>query len=45
MDLSLVGVGSGTTISGITVNRAGDDAVEIWGGHVDTYKCNNCWSR
>ena len=32
--LSFVGVGSGTTISGITVNRAGDDAVEIWGGHV-----------
>ncbi len=32
--LSLVGVGSGTTISGITVNRSGDDAVEIWGGHV-----------
>ena len=33
--LSFVGVGAGTTISGITVNRAGDDAVEIWGGHVE----------
>jgi hypothetical protein len=32
--LSLYAVGSGTTISGITVNRSGDDAVEIWGGHV-----------
>jgi hypothetical protein len=33
--LSLVGVGSGTTVSDITVNRSGDDAVEIWGGHVN----------
>jgi len=32
--LSFVGVGSGTVISGITVNRSGDDAIEIWGGHV-----------
>jgi len=33
--LSLYAVGSGTVISGITVNRSGDDAVEIWGGHVE----------
>jgi len=33
--LSLVGVGSGTKISDITVNRSGDDAIEIWGGHVE----------
>jgi len=32
--LSLYAVGSGTVIDGITVNRSGDDAVEIWGGHV-----------
>jgi hypothetical protein len=33
--LSLYAVGSGTVISDITVNRSGDDAVEIWGGHVE----------
>ena len=32
--LSLYAVGSGTVVSDITVNRSGDDAVEIWGGHV-----------
>ena len=33
--LSLVGVGSGTTIDNITVNRSGDDGIELWGGTVD----------
>ncbi len=32
--LSLVGVGSGTTIEHITTNRSSDDGVEIWGGTV-----------
>jgi hypothetical protein len=33
--LSLVGVGSGTTISDITVTNSDDDGVEIWGGTVN----------
>jgi hypothetical protein len=33
--LSLCGVGSGTVISNITVNRSDDDCVEIWGGTVN----------
>jgi len=33
--LSLVGVGSGTTIENITVEKSNDDCVEIWGGTVN----------
>lgn len=33
--LSLVGVGSGTTIDHITVNKSDDDCVETWGGTVN----------
>ena len=33
--LSCVGVGSGTTIDHITVNRSGDDGIETWGGTVN----------
>jgi len=33
--LSLIGVGSGTTISDITVDLSDDDGVEIWGGTVN----------
>ncbi|CAA6820992.1 MAG: Unknown protein [uncultured Sulfurovum sp.] len=33
--LSLVGVGSGTTVEDITVERSDDDGVEIWGGTVN----------
>jgi hypothetical protein len=33
--LSLCGVGSGTVIDNITVERSGDDGVEIWGGTVN----------
>jgi hypothetical protein len=33
--LSLVGVGSGTTIENITVEKSDDDCVEIWGGTVN----------
>jgi len=33
--LSMVGVGSGTTIENITVNKSDDDCVEIWGGTVN----------
>jgi len=33
--LSLVGVGSGTTIEHLTVERSDDDCVEIWGGTVN----------
>jgi len=33
--LSLVGVGSGTTIENITVNKSDDDCIEIWGGTVN----------
>ncbi|MDM5271543.1 hypothetical protein PGH07_05100, partial [Sulfurovum sp. zt1-1] len=33
--LSLVGVGSGTTIDHITVNKSDDDCVEAWGGTVN----------
>jgi len=32
--LSLVAVGAGTTIDNITVNRSGDDGIEIWSGTV-----------
>jgi hypothetical protein len=33
--LSLVGVGSGTTIENLTVEKSDDDCVEIWGGTVN----------
>jgi len=33
--LSFVGVGSGTTIEHLTVERSDDDCVEIWGGTVN----------
>ncbi|QSZ42714.1 hypothetical protein GJV85_11520 [Sulfurimonas aquatica] len=33
--LSMVGVGSGTTVENITVNKSDDDCVEIWGGSVN----------
>ncbi|HEY9191061.1 MAG TPA: hypothetical protein VIM88_09380 [Sulfurovum sp.] len=33
--LSFVGVGSGTTISDITVENASDDGIELWGGTVN----------
>jgi hypothetical protein len=33
--LSLVGVGSGTTIENITVDKSDDDCVELWGGTVN----------
>jgi hypothetical protein len=33
--LSLVGVGSGTTIENIVVNKSDDDCIEIWGGTVN----------
>ncbi len=38
--LSLVGVGSGTTIDHVTVKRSDDDGIEIWGG---TVNLTNCW--
>ncbi len=42
--LSLVGVGSGTTIENITVDKSDDDGVEIWGGTVNltNVKITNC---
>ncbi len=33
--LSLFGVSNATTVENITVNRSGDDGVEIWGGSVN----------
>lgn len=33
--LSLLGVGSGTRINNIKVDRSGDDGIEIWGGTVN----------
>lgn len=33
--LSLVGVGSGTTISNITIDNSDDDGIELWGGTVN----------
>jgi len=33
--LSLFGVSSATTIENITINRSGDDGIEIWGGSVN----------
>ncbi len=33
--LSLFGVSNATTIENITVNRSGDDGIEIWGGSVN----------
>ncbi len=33
--LSLIGVGSGTTIEDITVDLSDDDGIELWGGTVD----------
>jgi hypothetical protein len=37
--LSLVGVGSGTTIENVTVKRSDDDGIEIWGGTVNLTDC------
>ncbi len=37
--LSLVGVGSGTTIDHVTVKRSDDDGIEIWGGTVNLSNC------
>jgi hypothetical protein len=37
--LSLVGVGSGTQITNVTVNRSDDDCIEIWGGTVNLSNC------
>ncbi|WP_457747211.1 hypothetical protein [Sulfurimonas sp.] len=44
--LSLVGVGSGTVIENLTVNKSDDDCVEIWGGtvnltNVDVSECTD----
>ena len=44
--LSMVGVGSGTTVENITVNKSDDDCVEIWGGtvnltNVDVSECSD----
>jgi len=33
--LSLFGVSASTTVENITVNRSGDDGIEIWGGSVN----------
>ena len=33
--LSMVGVGSGTTVNNIIVNKSDDDCIELWGGTVD----------
>ena len=38
--LSLVAVGSGTTIEDITVNKSDDDCIEIWGGTVNLKNIN-----
>ena len=38
--LSLVGVGSGTTIEDITIDLADDDGIEIWGGTVNLKNIN-----
>ena len=42
--LSLVGVGSGTTIDHVTVKESADDGIEIWGGTVNLTNCTveNC---
>ena len=42
--LSLIGVGSGTTIEDITVTESKDDCIEIWGGTVNFKNLNisNC---
>jgi len=44
--LSMVGVGSGTVVENITVNKSDDDCVEIWGGtvnltNVDVSECTD----
>jgi len=44
--LSMVGVGSGTIVENITVNKSDDDCVEIWGGtvnltNVDVSECSD----
>jgi hypothetical protein len=38
--LSLVGVGSGTTIDNVSVLRSDDDCIELWGGTVDLSNCS-----
>jgi len=38
--LSLVGVGWGTTIEHLTVNKSDDDCVEVWGGTVNMSDIN-----
>jgi len=42
--LSLVGVGSGTTINNITIDNSDDDGIELWGGTVNLsdIKITNC---
>ena len=42
--LSLVAVGNGTTIEDITVDRSGDDCIELWGGTVNltNLKISHC---
>ncbi|QOP44108.1 hypothetical protein FJR45_09200 [Sulfurimonas sediminis] len=44
--LSMVGVGSGTVVENITVNKSDDDCIEIWGGtvnltNVDVSECSD----
>lgn len=44
--LSLIGVGSGTTIENITVDNSDDDGIEIWGGtvnlsHINITRCTD----
>jgi hypothetical protein len=38
--LSFVGVGSGTTVENITVNKSDDDCIELWGGTVNLTNIN-----
>ena len=42
--LSMVGVGSGTTVNNITIDLSDDDGVELWGGTVnlDTVQITRC---
>jgi len=38
--LSMVGVGSGTKVENITVNKSDDDCIELWGGTVNLTNIN-----
>jgi len=38
--LSMVGVGSGTVVDHITVNKSDDDCIELWGGTVNLSNLN-----